>query len=141
MREAHIAALAILFFMAFWDFLHRKIPLWLLLGSCAGAVLYQVCFRALDFYLIAGGAAVGILFLAVSKMTGEGFGYGDSIGIFVLGLFLGLWNTIEVLCFAFFGLMAGAVWVLAVKKMSRKAAVPFYPFLTLGYALWLWMEM
>ena len=85
--------------------------------------------------MAAGGAGVGILFLLVSKVTREGFGYGDSWAILALGIYLGLWGVLDVLVGTFCFLAVAALVCLTAKKMSRKHTIPFIPFLAAGYLL------
>lgn len=135
-----IVVLGILVLFSALDFKYRRLPVWLLSGACLGAVTYQLFWGRMDLCAVAGGIILGCLFLGLSRITGEAFGYGDSIGMVALGVFLGVWDMLEVLSYTFLGLAAGAVILLAFKKMSRKAALPFYPFLAAGYATWVWLE-
>lgn len=135
-----IVVLGILVLFSALDFKYRELPTWLLFGVCLGAVSYQLFWGRMDICTVAGGMALGCLFLGISRITGEAFGYGDSIGMVALGIFLGVWDMMEVLSYTFLGLAAGAVILLVFKKMSRKAALPFYPFLAAGYAIWVWLE-
>ena len=72
--------------------------------------------------------------------------------ILLLGIYLGIWKLLIVLSGAFFLLTLAAVVLLSyysirgkgmaqgtvgMKKISRKYALPFYPFLTCGYILYL----
>lgn len=118
------------------DICFRKIPVKLLLAMNAAAVFYQLAVKEISMILVAGGIGVGIFSLAMSKFTGEGIGYGDSLCMLSLGIYLGLWNVLEVLAITFFILTVGAVFLLLQKKMSRKCTLPFFPFLTAGYLLW-----
>ena len=109
-------------------------------GILAGMSVLDIASRKVPvkaLLILAAGAAVGVLFIFMSKVTKEGIGYGDSLGIFVLGMYLGVWSLLEVLSGAFFLLAISAAVLLAGKRMSRKCALPFYPFLTIGYALWM----
>lgn len=117
------------------DIQFRSVPAeWLVLAGAAAAV-YQVLAGPVDLTLAAGGAAVGLLFLAVSKVTRQALGYGDSWAILILGIFLGFWGVVEVLTGAFFLLVAISMLILALRKMSRRYRLPFFPFLTAGYVL------
>lgn len=129
--------LFLLIVMSMTDMKIRKIPFVVLAAGNAVAGLYQLVFRQEDMISIAGGAMVGIIFLIAGRLTGESIGYGDGMGILGLGIYLGFWKLLEVLVGAFFFLAIGAVVALCRKKMSRKCALPFYPFLTAGYAVWL----
>ena len=117
------------------DIYFRKIPAEILLLTNLAAVIYQIMIGQMDLWMIAGGAAVGGVFLYISKVTREGIGYGDSWAILILGIFLGIWKLMEVLAGAFFILSLASVFFLARKKMSRKQSIPFFPFLAIGYLL------
>lgn len=133
---SQIVCLGVLIIVSVLDIKYRKIPMRMLAVMIIGAVIYQgLCGRE-DAVLIVGGIAVGVVFLFISRVTKEGMGYGDSLGILGLGIFLGLWKLVEVLAMAFFMLALFGALVLAVKKMSRKCALPFYPFLAVAYAVW-----
>lgn len=123
------------------DIFWRKIPAEFFVMGTAGVLLYQAVCRETDPALLAGGAAVGAGFLLLSKVTGEGIGYGDSWGILVLGLYLGLWKLLEVLAGTFLLLLAASLVVLAAGRMrgGAKRGIPFFPFLTGGYLMGLMM--
>lgn len=129
--------LFILIVLSVMDMKIREVPLALLAVVNAAAILYQLIFQNEDFISIAGGAVIGAAFLLIGRFTRESIGYGDGLGILGLGIYLGLWKLLEVLAVAFFLLAFGAIVILCGKKMSRKCALPFYPFLTVGYAVWL----
>ncbi len=137
MEVSQIICMGILTAVSVIDIRCREIPLKLLAASGIGAAAYQAFGLGEDFLLIVGGAAVGVLFVLISRVTGEGVGYGDSLGILGLGIYLGLWRLLEVLAGAFFLLALCAGAVLIRKKMSRKASLPFYPFLTAAYVFWM----
>lgn len=132
-----IICLGILLIVSVIDIKYRKIPVQVLAAMNAGAILGQCLYRREDIILVAGGIAVGAVFLFVSRVTEEGVGYGDSLGILSLGIYAGLWSLLEILAGAFFLLALCAAIVLVRKKMSRKHSLPFYPFLTVAYIFWM----
>ena len=77
----------------------------------------------------------GILFLWISKITNEAIGYGDSLAILILGIYLGIWGLLEVLMTAFFILGIIGLICVVIKRKKKGLAFPFYPFLTVGYLL------
>ncbi|MEG0590677.1 MAG: prepilin peptidase, partial [Lachnospiraceae bacterium] len=64
-----------------------------------------------------------------------GLGYGDSWMILLLGSFLGFWKLLSLLGIAF--LLSGGMAALCIgkKKWNRKQALPFIPFLAVGYMM------
>lgn len=122
------------------DIRDRKIPVNILVLLSLMAVGYQISAGDEDIRLIIGGVCVGAVFLLISKMTGEGMGYGDSWAVLILGIYLGIWRLIEVLAGAFLILTAVSIICLCRKHMSRKCRLPFYPFLAAGYILSIMMQ-
>lgn len=130
---SQIVIMAVMAGLSVVDMYSHRIPVSVLIWGSLAVLGYQVFIGKGSIWLISGGIGVGILFLSISKATGEGIGYGDSWAILILGIYLGVWKLIEVLFTAFLILEAAAVGCLAAKKMSRKYRLPFIPFLTLGY--------
>lgn len=123
----------VLLFLSYIDIRLHRVSVRVLAVSGGAAVLYQLFFGKRCVWEILAGAGIGLLFLLIGRITKESVGYGDSWGIFVLGLYLGFGELLTVLLIAFFLLAVFAVFVLCVKKMSRKCFLPFFPFLTCGY--------
>lgn len=92
-----------------------------------------LCGRNIHVMLLAAGAGVGIVFMVVSRVTEEAFGYGDSILILIMGGFLGFWNILFLLVTAFSMAALFSIFMLLRKKFHRKSAFPFVPFLTAAY--------
>lgn len=92
-----------------------------------------LCGKNIHVMLLAAGAGVGIVFMVVSRVTEEAFGYGDSILILIMGGFLGFWNILFLLVAAFSMAALFSIFMLLRKKFHRKSAFPFVPFLTAAY--------
>lgn len=130
---SNLVCFFILVVLSLKDIQTHQVSVPALAASASAGVIYHLVSREMDAILILGGILVGVLFLGLSKVTGEGIGYGDSVGILVLGSYLGIWGILVVTAIAFLLLACVVIPVLWTKKMSRKCAIPFYPFLTLGY--------
>ncbi|MGC4018770.1 MAG: prepilin peptidase [Muricomes sp.] len=117
----------------------QKIPVWLVAAGGAAAVAVRTYNPEIPLFLVLTGGLVGVVFLAVSKVTREAFGYGDSLLILVMGIFLGLWNLLGVLLGAFLFSALFAAAFLIYRNMDRKAGYPFIPFLFASYLVWLWL--
>ncbi len=135
-----ILGLGILLALSIVDLRRRCLPAAVLILCGTGAILGQLGFRHTDPWLILGGVLTGGFFLLLSRMTRQGIGYADSLLIMILGIYLGLWQLMEVLAGAFFLLLLAAVPLLAVRHMSRNCTLPFLPFLTGGYLAWFLAE-
>ena len=122
-----------LLILSWMDIRRRKLCLKLLLAGFPAAVLSGVLAADIPAVLLIAGGAVGVVFLCVSRATGEAFGYGDSILILILGSFLGFWNILSLLTAAFLLAAVFSAVMMAVKGFTRKSAFPFVPFLTAAY--------
>lgn len=81
---------------------------------------------------MAFGLLPGIFCLAVSWLSRQGLGYGDSVLALGCGLSLGFWPCMEALFFAFFLSGLWAAILLVLRKAGRKKEFPFVPFLLAG---------
>lgn len=114
------------------DMKNRRIPVWLLAAGGILAVVFQLYQKEIPLVSAAAGAAAGGVFLAVSRVTEEAFGYGDSVLIGVLGIYLGFWNLMNLLMISFFFASVTAMGVLVIRKFKRTTVLPFIPFLAAG---------
>lgn len=119
--------------LSWMDIRSRKLSLWLLLAGIPASVISGIFAADIPAVLLTAGGAVGILFLIISRSTGEAFGYGDSILIMVMGSFLGFWNILSVLTAAFLLAAVFSAVMMASRGFTRKSAFPFVPFLTAAY--------
>lgn len=128
-------AMAILLGLSVVDCRIRKVPGNILYFCMAGVIVQQLMTKNIDGRLAVTGGLLGVVFLGISKITGEAIGYGDSLAILILGIYLGIWGVLEVLATAFFFLGVLGVICIVLGKKKKQLAFPFYPFLTAGYLL------
>ncbi len=135
---SRVIALGILAGLSFLDLKYRKISSSILAAGSVLAAAYILLFNREQFWLSAGGLGVGLLFVAVSRVTGEKLGYGDSWLLCILGAYMGLWDQLSLLAFAWLCVAAAAAAVLASGRCGRGTALPMIPFITAGYtAVWI----
>lgn len=115
------------------DIKTRRLPEQLLVAGAVIALLQVFLGVSPSIFLSIAGAAVGVAFLGISKMTGEALGYGDSIVILILGISLGLWNLLALLMLAFLLAAGCSAILLGVFHFERKTTLPFIPFLVASY--------
>lgn len=116
-----------------WDLIKRELPVaYLNLGTVL-VVLYQMNHYEETWYSIIGGAITGILFLILSKYSGEAIGYGDSWMILNFGIYHGMWKCFVLLEIAFGISFVFSCIGLWSKKLKKKARIPFFPFLMIGH--------
>ena len=119
--------------LAVMDIRWKKLNLLFLLAGVIPLTAGFLCHREIHMILQGAGAAVGIIFLLISRITEDSFGYGDSILITIMGGFTGFWNILSLLAAAFSMASVFAVFMLVRKKFHRKSSFPFVPFLTAAY--------
>lgn len=130
---SRVIAMGVLTGLSVMDCKIRKVPRDVLLVCMAGSVIYQVVTRDVEWRLSVAGGLVGAGFLIMSRLTREAIGYGDSLAILILGIYLGIWSLLVVLVTSFFILAVIALICLVIRDKKRNLAFPFYPFLTMGY--------
>lgn len=119
--------------LAILDIKYQRISLRFLLGGSTVLLIMRSVVEPHNLFLSLAGAGIGSLFLLISYITKEAFGYADSILIILLGAVLGLWDVLELLFIAFF-LSAGFAMIQMIRHhFSRKTAYPFIPFLAIAY--------
>lgn len=122
-----------LFAGSIWDCVRREIPISYLVGGTVFVMMHQI-FEGSGTWLISClGAMLGVVFLIISKYTGEKIGYGDSWMILNLGVYLGIWKIIVLLIAAFGASFLFSCIGLGCKKLKRDTRLPFFPFLMIGY--------
>lgn len=119
--------------LAVMDIRWKKLSLMILLSGTVPLAAGFLCDREIHIILLAAGAAVGVIFLIISRVTEDSFGYGDSILIVIMGGFLGFWNILSLLTAAFSMAALFSIFMLIRKRFHRKSAFPFVPFLTAAY--------
>ena len=115
------------------DIRNKRLNLLFLLSGFLLMTAGFFCKREIHPLLLATGASVGLVFVLASRVTGESFGYGDSILIMIMGGFLGFWDILSLLTAAFLLAAVFSVIMLVRKKFNRKTAFPFVPFLMIAY--------
>lgn len=124
-----------------YDIRWRRIPVKLLVLFSAMVISYRFYDRSLDWWLIVGGVVIGVIFLAVSKKTGESIGYADSWMILLLGIYQGFWGILGTLTGAMFILAVVSLIFIVTKQKSKNWTLPFLPFLAAGYFIWIVSEV
>ena len=119
--------------LAFMDIRRRELCLGLLLTGIPLAVISRIVLGNIPAALVIAGGAAGALFMIISRVTEEVFGYGDSILIMIMGIFLGIWDLLLMLVTAFFLAAVFSVVMLSGGHYTRKSSFPFVPFLAAAY--------
>lgn len=136
---SRVICLGFLTGLSVMDIKYRVIPGYMLMAGSMLAAGYCALFCLDHIWLNLGGLLVGLFFVLVSKMTGEGLGYGDSWLLCALGLYLGIWKLLELLMAAWTGAAVAAMAVLAMRRCRRGTVLPMVPFIAAGYVV-MWVS-
>lgn len=106
----------------------------ILLFALAGIAAF-VLDQNRNLYLMVGGAALGIIVIFISVLSGESIGAGDGLVISVIGIYVGFYQTLVLLLMGFILTAVTGVLFILMKKANRKSTLPFIPFLAAAYGL------
>lgn len=79
------------------------------------------------------GLSLGLGVVILSKATGGKIGIGDGLVLAVTGMGLGFWSNMELFALALAMAAVFSIGLLLIKRVSRKKAIPFLPFLLMAY--------
>lgn len=123
----------LLIIVAVQDIKWKKIKLWIVL-LCA--VILCICIpfcSALSIVDRVMGLSLGLSVILLSKATGGKIGIGDGLVLGITGMGLGFWSNIELFALALAIAAAFSIGLLVFRRVDRKKAIPFMPFLLLAY--------
>lgn len=128
----------VLFFLGgngLYDIKKREIPIASVIVFIIASLPLNKWTRQFTWYEVSLGAFVGVVLLVISKFTAESIGYGDGLVVMVMGLYMGIWDSLSIL---FWGLLFASIFsiiLVNVKKRGWKSKIPFVPFLLLSYVV------
>jgi leader peptidase (prepilin peptidase)/N-methyltransferase len=118
---------------AIYDWRRKEIPIIYVIGIGFVAVFSLFFLRKEHIADVIGGALLGLSCLLVSKWTRQAVGYGDSLLILVLGVYMGGIKLLQLLFIATTVAAFFALFCLWKRKWKRNATIPFVPFIMLAY--------
>lgn len=116
-----------------FDLKTRELPVWFLAVFGVLAMICDLAWKYQSLTEMMLGCIVGGSFLVIGLFTKEAIGYGDGLGIMILGIFRGGTGLLQVLFGAF--LLSGAygLWKVFGRRESLHETMPFFPFLLLAW--------
>ena len=132
-RLADWCVLILLGIAGVMDWKKREVPVWLLILISAAVFPITICCNSVNIWYRLSGAALGLTFFLVSRVTKEAVGYADSWLILILGIHLGIFLALQVLFAASLMAAVVAVFYLWKRNWRRSETLPFIPFLVLAY--------
>jgi leader peptidase (prepilin peptidase)/N-methyltransferase len=126
------AFIAAMIAVAFIDYDHMIIPNKIVLPGALIGLAASVALDPHDWwvYLVSAAGAAVFIFVLIMVWPG-GMGPGDMKMALFMGAVLGPGVIVGMFAGFFFGSVVG-IYLIVVKKRSRKTRVPFGPFLALG---------
>jgi len=117
---------------AYFDIRDRELPVPFLTFFAALGMLCNLLWRYQRIGNVVIGVCVGGMFLFAGWITREAIGYGDGIGLVILGLLEGFRGMIPIIIMAF--LLSGlyGLWQVIGGGRSGSDTMPFFPFLFLA---------
>lgn len=100
-------------------------------------IVLQLISDASNWYSMLAGALVGVVVLLSAKITCEKIGYGDGWLLVVTGIYLGFRYNLFLFAIALFLSAVVSMVLMVFKKVNRKSAIPFIPFVLGGYCIML----
>lgn len=147
MKIKWLVHLCILFLCSVEDGKQKTVTLWkicfygiFVVGTLIGEMFIENGSIYENLIIAFTGSIPGIFFFAVSKASAEAVGYGDCWIILLMGVSLGIWNTLGILTIALFGIFLWAAFIFVRKKGGQEKEIPFLPFLAMGMAgVYMWI--
>ena len=127
--------------VSIFDIKEKAIPVLFLVvgGILAGmGAVYSVIGGEVGWYFPLVGMIPGAALLVIAKIT-EKMGYGDGIVLLMIGGMNGYRGSLLVLCMGSFFASIFCVVLLAVRKVKKHNRIPYVPFLTGAY--WLYISV
>lgn len=124
---------------SYLDVKDRELPVGLFVFFGILGLVVHMILRDRSVNSILAGLIPGAGCVLVSWLTREMLGYGDSMGLCVLGIFEDLENVFWIMFIAFMLSAVYGLWEMLVRRQGLKAAMPFFPFLWMalvGVIIW-----
>lgn len=117
----------------YFDVKDRELPVFFLMVFGSLGIICNLLWNYQGLRELISGACLGGTFLVIGLISREQIGYGDGLGLVILGIFEGPKGIIPIIIGAFlFGGIYG-LWTLWGLKKSGSETMPFYPFLLLAF--------
>ncbi len=122
---------------AIMDFIKKEISVGFIMAIAAVCIIGALSNKNSSLYDMALGMVIGVLALAISRITHEQIGRGDGLVIMFVGMLVGVRGCFSMVCYAMMFMTFVSVGLIILKKAGRYTKVPFLPALFAGYALYI----
>lgn len=117
----------------YFDIRDRELPITFFAAFGMLGIICNVIWKYQSLENVMIGCLIGGTFLLAGWITKEAIGYGDGIGLMVLGIFEGLKGLIPIVFGSFFLSGIYGLWNLMGLKKSGSDTMPFFPFMLLAF--------
>lgn len=118
---------------SYFDIKDRELPMLFLTFFGMLAVVCNILWKYQSLESVIMGSVIGGSFLVIGWVSKEAVGYGDGIGLLILGIFEGFHGMVPVMAGAFIFSGIYGLWNLLGLKKSGSDTMPFFPFLLLAF--------
>jgi Type IV leader peptidase family. len=135
-----VLVLLLLGITGIWDKREKAIPIWLVMFFISLGIAVNIWSPYFTMGEVLLGGTLGLFLLFISQITSGEIGSGDGYIMMAVGIYLGIWNSLNLL---FWGLLFAAIislCLIKIKKKNWKTTIPFIPFLLCAYVFGLLME-
>ena len=134
-EQYFIQGMELLFFGigSWFDVRNRELPLTFLMIFGVLGIICNVLWNYQSLKNVVLGGLIGGTFLFLGWVTNEAIGYGDGIGLVILGIFEGFRGMIPIVIVAFLFSGIYGLWKVLGLKKSGSDTMPFFPFLMLAF--------
>lgn len=113
----------------YFDIRDRELPVKFLAVFTALGIVCNLLWKYQSMENAAAGVCIGGIFLITGWITEEAIGYGDGIGLVILGIFGGFRGMLPIVITAFLLSAVYGLWRMIGCGQSLGETMPFYPFL------------
>lgn len=118
---------------SYFDIRDQELPVSFLASFAGLGILCNIFWQYQSLKDAVIGGVVGATFLFICWVSKEAIGYGDGIGLVILGIFEGVHGMIPIVIGAFLFSGIYGLWKLIGLRKSGSDTMPFFPFLFIAF--------
>lgn len=134
-KIVHICLIIILGVICVFDIKRKKIPVYMLIILAAAGIISNFTIGEFDIEKRIIAMLPGMILLIVSMITKQQIGYGDSLIILIMGLYIDIDDILSIVLSSFLLSSIAAIILMTVFKKKKNFEMAFSPFLLIGYGL------
>lgn len=98
-------------------------------------IVFNIYMDREPLYILEGIILGGLMYV-FSYVLKEKMGYGDCMAVMALGCTVGFLNVVGIMIISFALLWLYCIYLLVIRKKSKKTEIPFIPFMFIGTILY-----